>query len=121
VNAGPGERELAQAVCAGSEQTCKTIECSLGQLIALTRRAALFIGGDTGPMHLASALNVPVVAIFGPTDPGRNGPYGGRFVVLRSAESKRDHSRRSEPEKGLLTITVQQVIDAAFALLGVPA
>jgi heptosyltransferase-1 len=121
VNAGPGERELAQAVCAGSEQTCKTIECSLGQLIALARRAALFIGGDTGPMHLASALNVPVVAIFGPTDPGRNGPYGGRFVVLRSAESKRDHSRRSEPEKGLLTITVQQVIDAAFALLGVPA
>jgi heptosyltransferase-1 len=121
INAGPGEIELAQSVCRGNDKVTKLVECSLSQLIALTRRASLFIGGDTGPLHLASALCVPVVAIFGPTDPARNGPYGGRYVVLRSPESKRDHSRRREPEPGLLSISVEQVAEAAFALLGVPA
>ena len=121
LNAGPGELELAHEVGRGSEKFVRIAECSLPQLIALTRRATLFVGGDTGPMHLASALSVPVVAIFGPTDPSRNGPYGGRYAVLRSPESKRDHSRRREPEAGLLNITVDQVIEAALSLLGVPA
>jgi heptosyltransferase I len=121
VNAGPGEIELAQEVWKGNEGSALSLECSLPQLIALTRRAALFVGGDTGPAHLASALNIPVVAIFGPTDPARNGPYGGRYVVLRNPESKRDHSRRREPEQGLLSITVEQVTEAALSLLGVPA
>lgn len=121
VNAGPGEMELAQAVSEGNEDFARLLQCSLPQLIAITRRAALFVGGDTGPAHLASALNIPAVAIFGPTDPARNGPYGGRYVVLRSPESKRDHSRRSEPEQGLLSITVDQVAEAALSLLSVPA
>ena len=121
VNSGPGEKELALGVVRGNEQSARVVECSLVELIALTRRAALFAGGDTGPMHLASALNIPVVAIFGPTDPARNGPYGGRYVVLRSPESKRDHTRHSEPERGLLSITVEQVSEAALSLLGVPA
>src|SRR5207302_8171888 len=121
VNAGPAETKLAQAVCRGNEKFAHVLECSLLQLIALTRRAALFVGGDTGPLHLASALNVPIVAIFGPTDPARNGPYGGRFTVLRSPDSKRDHSRHHQPEAGLLNITVEQVSQAAFNLLGVPA
>ena len=113
--------ELAQSVCRGNQTVANVVQCSLGQLIALTRRASVFIGGDTGPMHLASAMNVPVVAIFGPTDPARNGPYGGRQVVLRDPESKRDHSRKREPERGLLSIGVQQVAEAVFTLLGVPA
>lgn len=121
VNAGPGEKELAQAACAGNEEYARIIECTLQQLIALTRRASLFVGGDTGPLHLASALDIPVVAIFGPTDPARNGPYGGQFSVLRSPESKRDHSRHNEPEAGLLNITVEQVTTAALTLLQVPA
>jgi heptosyltransferase I len=121
VNAGPGEKELAYAACHGNEKYARVIECTLQQLIALTRRAALFVGGDTGPLHLASALEIPVVAIFGPTDPARNGPYGGQFAVLRSPESKRDHSRHHEPEAGLLNITVEQVTTAALTLLQVPA
>jgi heptosyltransferase I len=121
VNAGPGEEELARDVCKGNEPFARMVECTLLQLIALVRRTALFIGGDTGPLHLASALNVPVVAIFGPTDPARNGPYAGRFTVLRSPESKRDHSRLREPEPGLLNITVEQVMSAALELLRVPA
>lgn len=121
VNAGPGELQLAQKVCAGMGKFARVVECSLLELIALTRRAAIFVGGDTGPLHLASALGVPVVAIFGPTDPARNGPYGGRFIALRSPESKRDHSRRSQPEAGLLNISLEQVSEAALNLLGVPA
>src|SRR5947209_19464806 len=121
VNAGPGEKELAEAVCHANEESARLIECTLQQLIALTRRASLVVGGDTGPLHLASALDIPVVAIFGPTDPARNGPYGGRFVVLRSPESKRDHSRHHEPEAGLLNISVEQVTSAALTLLRVPA
>src|SRR5690242_17867352 len=113
VNAGPGEVGLANAVCRDNESFARVVECSILQLISLTQRAALCVGGDTGPVHLASALSVPVVAIFGPTDPARNGPYGGRYAVLRSPESKRDHTRHREPEAGLLTITVEEVTEAA--------
>jgi heptosyltransferase-1 len=89
-------------------------------LIALTRRANLFIGGDTGPMHLAAALDVPVVALFGPTNPARNGPFATRSVVLRSPSSITSHARRAEPEQGLLEITADQVVAAAKSLLGAP-
>ena len=93
------------------------MRCSLGELIALTRRASLFIGGDTGPLHLAAALQVPVVAIFGPTDPARNGPFGTKSIVLRSPESITSHARRAEAELGLLRITGDQVLTAARELL----
>jgi heptosyltransferase I len=117
VNYGPGEAELADAVEAASEGTARTISCSVSELIALTRRARLLIGGDTGPMHLAAALKIPVVAIFGPTNPARNGPFGTRSIVLRSASSMTDHTRRREPEQGLLEITVGEVVAATRKLL----
>ena len=91
--------------------------CSLEQLISITRRVSIAIAGDTGPLHLACALGRPVVGIYGPTDPSRNGPFGTRFKVLRSLESRRDHARREEPEAGLLTISVDQVTEAAEKLL----
>ena len=75
------------------------------------------IAGDTGPLHLACALGRPVVGIYGPTDPSRNGPYGTRFKVLRSPESRRDHTRHEAPEAGLLTITAEDVLQAADELL----
>jgi heptosyltransferase I len=120
VNFGPGEEALASAVEEASGGTARRISCSIAELIALTRRARLLIGGDTGPMHLAAALKVPVVAIFGPTNPARNGPFGTRSIVLRSASSVTDHSRRSETEQGLLEITPEEVVTAARALLREP-
>jgi heptosyltransferase I len=117
VNYGPGEEELALAVETASEGAARRISCSISELISLTRRARLFVGGDTGPMHLAAALGIPVAAIFGPTNPARNGPFGTRSVVLRSASSVTDHSRRHEPEQGLLEITVGAVVDATRELL----
>jgi heptosyltransferase-1 len=117
INYGPGEEELATVVETASEGAARKIFCSISELIALTRRASLFIGGDTGPLHLAAALKIPVVAIFGPTNPARNGPFGTRSAVLRSAISMTDHSRREKPEQGLLEITVEQVVSAARELL----
>jgi len=117
VNAGPGEEPLAEAIVQGTGGAAIPLLGSLSQLIAATRRVNLTIAGDTGPLHLACALGRPVVGIYGPTDPSRNGPFGTRFKVLRSPESRRDHTRNAEPEAGLLTIQPDQVLRAADELL----
>jgi heptosyltransferase I len=118
INFGPGEGQLASKAEAASQGAAEAVECSLAQLIALTRRARLFIGGDTGPMHLAAALGVPVVSIFGPTDPARNGPFGTRSRVLRSPLSATSLSHRARPDAGLLTIIPEQVVRVVRQLLG---
>lgn len=117
INYGPGEQETAHKVEHASDGSATPISCSISELIALTRRAKLFIGGDTGPMHLAAALKVPIVAIFGPTDPARNGPYGTRSIVLRDRASQTSLSHTSKADPGLLNITVDQVATAARELL----
>ena len=117
LNCGPGEETLALAAEAASEGAAEAMKCSITELIALTRRAKLFIGGDTGPLHLAAALRIPVVAIFGPTDPARNGPYGTRSVVLRNPESPTSHARRAVPDEGMLEISAQAVVAAARTVL----
>lgn len=117
VNHGPGEEALAQAVVNASGGAATPMRCSIGELIALTRRARIFIGGDTGPMHLAAAMKVPVVALFGPTDPERNGPYGTRTVVLRNPESRTSYSHRDSRDAGLEAIPAAEVIAAARYLL----
>jgi len=117
LNYGPGEEGLARESEAASGGAAVAMKCSVTELIALTRRARLFIGGDTGPMHLAAALQIPVVAIFGPTDPARNGPYGTRSIVLRNPASPTSHARRPEPDQGLLSISADTVVDAARCLL----
>ena len=118
INYGPGEEELARRAEIASTGTARAMSCSITELIALTRRARLFVGGDTGPLHLAAALRVPVVAIYGPTDPARNGPYGTRSVVLRSAESVTSHARRAEADEGMLEIGSEAVVAACYKLLG---
>jgi heptosyltransferase-1 len=117
VNAGPGEQPMADAIVRQTSGAATALSCSLAQLIALTRRVSLAIAGDTGPLHLACALGRPVVGIYGPTDPSRNGPFGTQFKVLRSPISQRDHTRRPDPEAGLLTIQPADVLRAADELL----
>lgn len=118
VNCGPGEEELARAVEQASGGAAQPLGCSLGELIALTRRARLFVGGDSGPMHLAAALGVPVAAIFGPTDPARNGPYGTRSAVLRHAASATSYRHHHRPDDALRSIPAAEVVGAALRLLG---
>ncbi len=115
VNCGPGEESLAAPIVASGAAV--PLNVTLPQLIAMTRRITLCVGGDTGPLHLASALGRLVVGIYGPTDPSRNGPFGTHCRVLRSSESRRDHSRRSAPDPGMLTISPEDVLRAACELV----
>jgi len=117
LNYGPGEDNLAREAEDASAGAARAVKFSITELIALTRRARLFVGGDTGPMHLAASLQIPVVAIFGPTDPARNGPYGTRSIVLRNPASPTTHARRAQPDEGLLEVGVEAVVGAARRLI----
>ena len=118
LNASPFDVDaVANLVTACSSGAAAAVPCTLPQLTALLRRAWLLIAGDTGPLHLAAVLGVPVVGIFGPTDPVRTGPWGAPSRVLRHASSVTDHRRHRQPEAGLLQIAVSEVIDAAEGLL----
>jgi heptosyltransferase-1 len=97
------------------------VACSVGEMVALVRRAALVIAGDSGPLHLAAALERPVVGIYGPTDPARTGPYGVGTLypgqVLRDASSVTSHARVAEMEPGMLRIEAEDVAGAAMEVL----
>jgi len=118
VNATAAPSVEVDRVVAASEGLAHAVPCSVGQLIALVRRAAVVIGGDTGPLHMAAALERPVVGIYGPTSPARNGPYGTRSQVLRDPSSVTSHKRVDEVEAGMLHITVDEVVQAAREMLG---
>src|SRR5262249_12122785 len=120
VNAAPGEEDLAHGVVDASGGNAFVVQGSIGQLIALTRRARIFIGGDTGPLHLACAQNIPTVGLYGPTDPIRTGPFGRNTIALRHPESKTTFSHHRKPDAGLLKISAEEVIAAARHLLGGP-
>ena len=84
---------------------------NLVELIALERRARLFIGGDTGPLHLAAALGTPIVAVYGPTDPARNGPFSPDDIAISNL-GRIDHTRRGKNPSYLPGISVELVHDA---------
>jgi len=86
-------------------------------LIDATRRAHAVIGVDSGPLHLAAALSKPGIAIFGPTNPARHGPYGGTIRALRIAGVVDDYSRRSAPHPSMLAISPRMVADALAGIL----
>lgn len=117
VNAPRADDELAEAVVAASGGAAETVVCNVAGMIALVRRARLLVGGDSGPMHLAAMLGVPLVALYGPTNPERNGPWGpGAKAVLRDAISQNTYKRTGEVDPGLAKITVEQVVEAVAGL-----
>jgi heptosyltransferase-1 len=81
-------------------------------LIHATRRAAAVVGVDSGPVHLAAALGRPGVAIFGPTDPARNGPYGGSLRVLRSPTATTTYKRGDAVDESMRRIAPDEVFEA---------
>lgn len=114
VNAISNDDPLATQVVEESGGAARALAPGIPGLIALSRRATLFVGGDSGPTHLAAALEIPTVALFGPTDPQRNGPWGpGQHRVLRHATSVTSYRHVNEPDLGLARIAVQAVLGAA--------
>jgi ADP-heptose:LPS heptosyltransferase len=113
INYGPGEESLAAAVQAASGAS-KSIsyDGEMGTLRALLRDAQCIVGGDTGPLHLAVALGTPAVALFGPTDPARNGPYPAGEIVLRSSRAVTTYGRSNITDSSLLDLLVADVFDA---------
>jgi heptosyltransferase-1 len=118
LNCGPGEAVLAEEVrrAVRSARTF-TFAGSITGLIALLRRARLVIAPDTGPLHMAAALRVPTVALFGPTDPARNGPYGTRSRIFRPENARTSHSRVASGDGLMDRIKPEEVIQAALELL----
>lgn len=114
VTFGPGEENLANEVIrAAGEPPPIALPLALGPLMALLRRAKFVVSADTGPLHLASALGAPVVGLYGPTDPSRNGPYSCADVVVRNAHaSVTTYNREASHSPSMLSITVEQVLGA---------
>ncbi len=84
-------------------------ESGLPGLIDGTRKALAIVGVDSGPMHLAAALGKPGVAIFGPTDPARNGPFHSKMAVLRSAGAATTYKRGEEIDPSMRAVSMEQV------------
>jgi len=145
VSFGPGERALAEAVraAAGAPATLRSAALALSgvegadsgpaaglpeplvmamdlpQLVAALRGARFVVGGDTGPLHLAVALGTPVVGLYGPTDPARNGPYSSADVVVRNARAEETTYKRGDRySPSMLSITVEQVLAAVEQRMG---
>jgi heptosyltransferase-1 len=112
---GPGEEALAQEVVAAAEGSAvASPKTSIADLVALARGAAVMVSGDTGPTHIAGALGTPLVGIYGPTRPSRNGPMApGDVTVSRDAVCQCHHLRRCRlAQMCLLDIEVREVLDA---------
>ncbi len=122
INYGPGEESLAAAVKSSSGNSDPFLyDGELGPLMALLQGAQCIVGGDTGPLHLAIALGTKAVAIFGPTNPARNGPYPPQPFVLRDPAASTTHKRETQTNPSLLKISVAQVFDAVKLQLGASA
>jgi lipopolysaccharide heptosyltransferase I len=116
---GPGERGLAERVRSLMREDAAILPpMGLKSLAALIARSDAFIGGDSGPLHLASALGVPVVGIYGPSDPSRNGPFAGRSRVVRyTGECAGCYKRRCASRECMDRVSVEEVWCALVALL----
>ena len=107
LNGPPAEREKLSDV-----PDTITHLSSIDGLIAATRLATAVVGLDSGPLHLAAALGKPGVALFGPTDPARNGPRGGSVTVLRSPRAVTSYKRLSEIDPSMRELSPEAVLEA---------
>ena len=116
---GPGERGLADRLLGQLPSgACPVPEMGIKAAIAFLRQCDLFLGGDSGPLHLASALGRPVVGLFGPSDPVRNGPFLGHSRVVRAASPCGPCYRRRCQRPGCMdTISTDRVWCALTELL----
>jgi heptosyltransferase I len=121
VTFGPGEEELAQRVAAASQSgSVQLANLSLKGFFALAKNARVYIGGDTGPTHLAVAARTPIVGLFGPTEWWRNGsPYIEDICVERTdIDCRVDCHRRACSNWICMDIDVERVLQAVMQRIG---
>jgi heptosyltransferase I len=118
---GPGEEDLVKQVFGFCDSDPPVVfPTTVPQFISLVRRARLFVGGDTGPLHLAAACNTPIVSIFGPTDPSRNGPFNQLdWAVSHPVPCGPCYKRTCEiyDNQCMKSVTVDEVFQAAIQRL----
>ncbi|MFO0821455.1 MAG: glycosyltransferase family 9 protein [Pirellulales bacterium] len=116
---GARERGLAQEIVDHSlGQASMAPETSLPELASVLRRAQLYIGSDTGPMHLAAAVGTSCVGLFGTTRPEVSGPYGiGHRAVQAYYQAGTSRERRSAPNTAMLAITIDMALEACLSVL----
>jgi heptosyltransferase-1 len=116
LNRGPGEQAMDDAFRRATAIRARMFSGDAVQLAAMLAQARLAVGGDTGPLHLAAALGTPVVALFGPTDPARNGPFSSRAIVLHKPHLA-SYPRGQRYSPNMLAISVDEVAAACGELL----
>jgi lipopolysaccharide heptosyltransferase I len=112
---GPGERELGELVVAqAAGAAILTPPTSIADLVALARGAAVMVSGDTGPTHIGAAVGTPIVGIYGPTRPERNGPWLPEDVTVSRADVCDCHHLRrcARARMCLLDVDVAEVLAA---------
>lgn len=116
------ERIAAQEIVSHSEGRCLLApRTSLKELAALARRARLFIGSDTGPLHLAAATGTPCIGLYGPWPAKRHGPYGPENIALQKKHFEGPtRARRKAPRELMEAITVDAVCEACDQILARP-
>lgn len=114
--------EAIKAIATDTKVVNMIGQTDLVELIELIGHSALYISADTGPLHMANALKVPLVALFGPTSPDRTGPYGGDYVhIIKSPTSRAtvEEPLIDDPEC-MAQISVQSVVDEVGRILQIP-
>ena len=112
---GPGDAALAAVVVDGSRGAAELAPpTSIADLAAIVRAAVVMVSGDTGPVHLAAAVGTPVVGLYGPTDPARNGPWSADDItVSRFSTCGCHHQRRCRLARWCLAdVSVDDVTEA---------
>ena len=118
VDCAPGAEALIDRISANAPAGSVVAHPStLPELVGATRHARAVVGVDSGPLHLAAALARPGVAIFGPTDPSRNGPYGDSITVLRAAGAATTYKRDGDSHPSMHACTPDQVYERLRPLL----
>jgi heptosyltransferase-1 len=120
---GPGEEALAREVVAASRGAAHVAPpTAIADLVAVIAGASLLVSGDTGPLHVATAVGTPLVGIYGPTDAARNGPWSEADVsVSRFAACTCHHQRRCRSESWCLAdIGSNEVVEAVARRLTAP-
>jgi heptosyltransferase I len=120
---GPGEESIAEEVCrAALPARPIVLKTTLEELMALLAHARCVVAADSGPLHLAAALGAPVVGLYGPTDPARNGPFSPLAIVVSAATPEEiSYKRRMDYSPAMLRIGVDKVLDAVNNCLRVSA